>query len=173
MTNNTPILVRLLLNQFAMSLFGIMLAFSTVMVSDAAGAAASCVAIFLYFYLTYNVLWDKGARDVISSEHSKKGSPLKGFFYSLLTMIPTAVLTVIFSVITEEMTNLSNFANTLYTVTKMILMFAFQGMYHGFANVFGYHFVFYIIVLFPAVIVGGIAYMMGFNNIRIIPEKKK
>ena len=172
MTNTTPVIVRLLLNQFAMSLFGIMLTFSTIMVSDAFGAAVSFVAIFLYFYLTYNVMWDKGARDVISPDRDKKGSPAKGFLYSFLAMIPTVVLTVIFSVITVEMTNYSAFANSLYAFAKMVLMFAFQGMYHGFANLFGYHFVFYIICLFPAVIIGGISYMMGYKNIRIIPQKQ-
>lgn len=172
MTNNTPILVRLLLNQFAMSLFGIMLTFSTIMASDTFGAVASCVAMLLYFYLTYNVMWDKGAREVLTAEHTKNGNPFKGFLYLALSMIPTIILTVIFSVITVEMTNYSAFANSLYAFAKLVLMFAFQGMYHGLANIFGYHFIFYIICLFPSIVIGGAAYMMGYKNIRIIPQKQ-
>ncbi len=173
MYNTTPIIVRLLLNQFVMSIFGIMLALSTMMANTTLCAAASFIAIFLYFFLIYNTLWEKGARDVISAQHTGKDTLTKGFLYSFLASLPCIVLTVIFSVITEQMTNVSNFLNTTYAVSKLILMFGFQGMYHGLAALFGYHFVFYIIAVFPAIIVGGAAYMMGYKNIRILPEKKK
>ncbi|MBQ9941169.1 MAG: hypothetical protein IJO74_06490 [Clostridia bacterium] len=173
MYSSTPIIVRLLLNQFAMSIFGIMLTMSTIMVNNTAGAAASCVALFLYFYLIYQVMWEKGARNVISEKHNDKNGKFKGVIYSVAASVPTILFTLIFSVITEEMTCLSNFANITYAVSKMILMFAFQGMYHGLANLFDYHFVFYIIALLPAIILGSVAYYMGYKNIRILPEKKK
>lgn len=173
MNSNTPTILRLILNQFVMSVFGIMLTMSTISVDSTLCALVSCIAVFLYFFLIYNVMWEKGAREVIKSQHTHKNTITKGFVTALLAAIPTIVLTVIFSCITEDMTNVSNFANTLYTVTKLVLSLGFQGMYHGIAQLFSYHFVFYIIMIFPAILLGGLAYVMGYKNIRIIPEKKK
>ena len=173
MRSSTPVIVRLLLNQFVMSIFGTMLTMSTITVSDTVCAVASVIPIFLYFFLIYNTMWDKGARDVISSQHTHKNTFGSGFVTAIFAAIPTIVLTVCFSVITEHMTNINNFANILYSFSKLILSLGLQGMYYGIANLYDYHFVVYIIAIFPAVIVGGVAYMLGYKNIRIIPEKKK
>lgn len=170
MKSTTPVIVRMLLNQFVMSIFGIMLTMSTLMVNETFCAIVSCLPIFLYFFLIYHTMWDRGARDVLNAKYSKKDNINKGFVYSLLAAVPTAVLTMIFSVITKEMTYVSHFADVTYTLAKLILTFCFQGMYHGIAQLFSYHFVFYIIAILPAIIVGGTAYIMGYKNIRIIPE---
>ncbi|MBE6687926.1 MAG: hypothetical protein E7588_01460 [Ruminococcaceae bacterium] len=173
MKSNTPIIVRMLLNQFVMSIFGIMITLSTLAISEQFASLASCIPIFLYFFLIYHNLWDKGARDVLTAQRTGVSTPLKGFLYALYASIPTIVLTAVFSVITKEMTYTSYFADVAYTAAKLILTFCFQGMYHGIALIFSYHFVFYILAIFPAIIVGGLAYAMGYRNIRIIPENKK
>lgn len=173
MNSNTPTVLRLILNQFVMSIFGIMLTMSTINVGSTLCAIVSCIALFLYFFLIYNVMWDRGARDVIKARHTHRETPFKGFVTALYAAIPTIALTIIFSCITEGMTNVSNFANTLYTVTKLVLTLGFQGMYHGIAQLFSYHFLFYIIMIFPAIALGGAAYLLGYKNIRIIPENKK
>lgn len=173
MKSSTPIIVRLLLNQFVMSIFGTMLTMSTIMSDEKLCAAFSSISLFLYFFLIYHTLWDKGASDVISSQYTHKKSISRGFIISFLASIPTIVLTVIFSVITKQMTATSYFADILYTLSKLAISLGLQGMYYGIANIFSFHFGFYIITIFPAIIVGGIAYILGYKNIRIIPEKKK
>ena len=92
-------MVRMFLNQFATSIFGLVLAL-------AAGKAqnptlrnvTSVAAILFYLFLLYTMTWDLGFKDKVSVESGrKKRVALTGFWISLCANIPNLIFAVLIS----------------------------------------------------------------------------
>ena len=73
---NSYQIVRLMLFQFAMAVFGIVLIFATRMASDGAfsplSLVASTLSVGLYMYILYATVQELGAKDKIRYEHSEE-----------------------------------------------------------------------------------------------------
>ena len=164
-------MLKLFLNQFAISLFGLTLAIA----STAAGlnmlaTVSSVFAVLFYLFLEYAVMWEVGAKDGITAKARQTPRRLwRGFVISVCAN----ALNLLCAVLT--------LAQSVTNVPRLIAMFL-QGMYLGilFQNVgeiplYLRPWMFLLIVV-PAVIVCGVAYILGQYELHatniLIPKNK-
>lgn len=161
-------MVKMLLNQFATSIFGLVLAL-------AAGKAqnptlrnvTSVCAILFYMFLLYTMTWEIGYGDKIAVEHEKKRrNPFTGVLISACANVIGFVCAVCITL--ASLFNVA-FFGTLGGIATLLDMLL-NGMYVGLlANQVGgvplnsYWFVWFLIIL-PAIAVSGIAYNMGLHD---------
>ena len=177
--------IKMLLNQFGAAFLGLMLSLAT---SRGQGEpnwilvlAGSSLAILLYMYLQYTVMWDLGARDIIRVEaHRAAYRPFTGLLMSMAANIPNFLIAVgvcIGSFFGSE-TGFAQmeWAGSIGVVCRAIGAF-WEGMYNGFVMKFAPHNPFvWLIMLIPPLFAGGIGYlagMKGFAPIGLLGIKKK
>ena len=96
---NGGIIGKLLLYQFGMTFFGIML-FSAAMAAQSQRiwlmVFASGFSTLFYLYLIYSVLWERGGQDRIRVDGGRaKREPLKGLWIILAANIPNIVIALL------------------------------------------------------------------------------
>lgn len=185
---NYYILVKMTLNQFGAAFLGLMLSLST---SRGLGEpnwilvlAGSTLAILLYMYLQYTVMWDLGARDIIRIEAKRaEYRPLLGLGMTALANIPNALVAlgvVIGSVFGSE-NGLCQFewAGSIGVVCRAIGAF-WEAMFNGFVMRFSPHNpIIWVLMLIPPLVAGGLGYyagMKGFAPVGLLgirPKKDK
>ena len=177
-------IIKMLLNQFGAAFLGLMLsaAASNGMreTNWALSLAGSSLAILLYMYLQYTVMWDLGARDIIRVDAKRaEYKPLTGLKMTMIANIPNALLALgyIFGTIfgAEDGAALKWAAN-IGAVCKTISIF-WEAMYNGFVERFAPHNPYVLLLmLVPPLFAGGIGYfagMKGFAPIGILGVKNK
>ncbi len=165
--------VRMFVYQIALSIFGLSLFLATVAVEmDWLTLVTGIFSMIFYLVLLYILTWEIGAKDRIATDYGKKKSrPYLGFVLSILANIPNVLLAT-FNAIAILLK-----WEAVQVISRLAAM-AIQGMYAGVLfsikigsyNVTNYFVSFYIIII-PAILVCGIAYLAGFNNFRIIPQR--
>ncbi len=170
--------VKLFVNQFAIALFGLGMAFVSYY-SDSQGlrVATSIGAIVFYLFLLYVHMWEIGAKDGISATARDTSRGLwRGFAIGAIANIPNLLLAVVIAI-----TSLSGVAGGLGQVATFVALML-EGMYFGLMSVpiggvvlSGQAFSYFIIIL-PAVLVSGLAYIIGSYNLHatniLIPKNK-
>lgn len=169
--------VKMLVNQIAIAIFGMSLTFATVSAHgndasfDTFTLVVSIFSMLFYLFLIYNMSWEIGAKDRISVDVKKKPyRPYLGFVLSLLANIPNLILVVIYALTTfsgiEKAKGIvgliSCFANGMYWGT--MIAFEIQGYWVSF-----------LVAIIPAVITSGLAYFLGHKNFKFfgfITDKK-
>ena len=171
-------MIKLFVNQFAIALFGLGMAF----VSAYAGnlklrVATSIGAIIFYLFLLYAHMWEIGAKDGISAEARETSRGLwRGFAIGAFANVPNILLALIITV-----TSLAKVAGGLgQAATAAALML--EGMYFGILSVpvggvvLSQHAWSYFLITLPAILVCGIAYILGSYNLHatniLIPKNK-
>ena len=168
---------KLFLNQFAISLFGISLAFACQRAQNQKlMLITSIFAVLFYLFLQYAVMWEVGAKDGISAtaRHTSRGLwrgfAVAGMANSLNILFAILVFTKVFTGATK-----------LSAMSQFVAM-VLQGMYQGILSQsvggvqlheLGWM---YFVMILPAVLVCGGAYIIGnfnlhFTNI-LIPKNK-
>ena len=168
---------KLFLNQFAISLFGISLAFACQRAQNQKlMLITSIFAVLFYLFLQYAVMWEVGAKDGISAQarHTSRGL-WRGFAIAGIANAANLLLAVL--VATKE----------IWGVTKLSAMSQFiamilQGMYQGILSqsvgsvqLHELGWMYFVIVL-PAMLVSGGAYIIGNYNLHatnILIQKNK
>ncbi len=169
--------VKMLINQIAIAIFGMSLTFATVSAHgddtsfDTFTLVVSIFSILFYLFLIYNMAWEIGAKDKISVDVRKKPyRPYLGIVLSLFANIPNFILVTIYAITTfsgaEQARAIvgiaSCFANGMYWGT--MIAFKLQGFWISF-----------LVAIIPAVITSGIAYFLGHKNFKLfgfITDKK-
>ncbi len=163
-------MVRMFLNQFATSIFGLVLAL-------AAGKAqnptlrnvTSVAAILFYLFLLYTMTWDLGFKDKVSVESGrKKRVALTGFWISLCANIPNLIFAVLISLaVLFDVPALSSIG--AFATTAALLL---EGMFTGIlANsvggvVLNSQWWVYFLITVPSMVTCAIAYLLGLKDIR-------
>ena len=160
--------VRMLLTQIAIAIFGMSLTFAAVGVHgddtsfDTFTLVVSIFSTLFYLFLIYNVAWEIGAKDKISVDVKKKPyRPYLGLVLSLLANIPNLILVAIYAITTFSGIEsargivglISCFANGMYWGTMIV--FKIQGYWLSF-----------LVAAAPAIITAGIAYFLGHRNFK-------
>ncbi|MBO7341406.1 MAG: hypothetical protein J6U87_01865 [Clostridia bacterium] len=170
--------VKLFVNQFAIALFGLGMAF----VSAYSGSlklrvGSSIGAIIFYLFLLYAHMWEVGAKDGIAASARGTSRGLwRGFLLGAIANIPNLLLAIIITV-----TSVSGVAGGLgQAATAIALML--EGMYFGILSVpiggvvLSELFVSYFLITVPAILVCGLAYIIGSYNLHVtnilIPKNK-
>ena len=162
--------VRDILNQFAISIFGALLSMATIATeSDTLSIVVSIFAIAFYLFLVYTTTWEIGAKDRVSVDVGKKPyRPHTGLVISAIANIPKLMIAIAFVVAVYLIPN-GEFATTLEVIVRLAYMML-GGMYTGLmmsttmVSAWWAYFVFII----PALLVSWLAYYAGFKNFRFV-----
>ncbi|MBE6723924.1 MAG: vitamin K epoxide reductase family protein [Ruminococcaceae bacterium] len=172
---------KMTLNQFGATFFGVML----VLAASAAQSQRTWLTIFastfatvFYLFLVYTVLWEKGGQDRIRVDSGrKKREPFKGLLIAVCANIPNILLGVL-DIGTRLVMNPGDpdrLAGKINSVVRAIVLL-WEGMYAGFVSyahtVAPNHpyllSLTRLLIVIPALLVGGLAYWLGLNNKRLM-----
>ena len=163
-------MVKMFLNQFAISIFGVVLAFAAAKAdSPMLKNATSIGAILFYLFLLYTMTWEIGYKDRVAVEQGrKKRIPTKGVLISLCANIPNLFF-AIFITLAQLIEN--GVIAKIGGVCGFLAM-SLEGMYVGLlsnsvggAALNSYGFVYFLLPI-PALLVCGIAYFLGLKDIK-------
>ncbi len=169
--------VKNLVNQFAISVFGAFLSMATTAASnDKLSIAVSIFAIIFYLFLVYTTTWEIGAKDRVSFDVGKKPyRPHTGLFIGLVSNIPNLLIALSF-VFLKIPALPEKFVGTADFLLRLISM-VFQGMYAGLLMTIKVSadgttllktWWAYFIIIIPALVTSWLAYYTGFKNFRVI-----
>lgn len=171
--DNSYNMVKMFLDQIALTIFGTMLAIAT---SKSVGMllASSIFATLFYLVILYSVGWEIGARDKLKIDGGRiRPMPLKGFYIALGANVPNLLLAFLMGfgilVNTEWGGNISIVCNAVARLA--------EGMYLGIINVLEKSIFtqasitdvwwWFIVITLPAMFTGWFSYYMGSNDKRI------
>jgi len=170
--------VKLFVNQFAIALFGLGMAFVSAYSGNAKLRIGSSIgAIIFYLFLLYAHMWEIGAKDGISASARGTSRGLwRGFALGAIANILNLLLAIIITV-----TSVGGVAGGLgQAATAIALML--QGMYFGLLSVpiggvvLSELFISYFLITVPAILICGLAYIIGSYNLHatniLIPKNK-
>ena len=171
-------IVKMFVNQFAISIFGVSLTLATTQAHiessgfDTFTLIVSILAVIFYLYLIYMLAWEIGAKDKISVDVGKKNyRPHLGILLSLFANIPNILAAIIYAIAT-----ILGSEPMLFVVRLIATLL--QGMYFGIITAvsipIGDAYIqlnslwptFFIMVL-PAMLTSWLAYFLGHKNFRI------
>ena len=178
-------IVKMLLNQFGATFLGLMLSLAT---SRGQGEpnwflvlAGSTLAILLYMFLQYNIMWDLGARDIIRVQANRaKYKPLTGLMMTAIANIPNAIIAVgvVIGSLFGSTYGLTQYewAGSIGTVCRAIGAF-WEGMFNGYVMKFSpQNPIIWVLMLIPPILAGSAGYiagLKGFAPISILGIKNK
>ena len=172
---------KMTLNQFGATFFGVML----VMAASAAQSQrtwltlfASAFATIFYLFLIYTLLWEKGGQDRIRVDGGRaERKPYMGLLITLAANIPNIVLGLL-DIGTRLMMDPSNpdrLPGKINSVVRGIVLL-WEGMYAGFVS-YAHSIIpnhpyllslTRLLIVVPALFVGGLAYYLGLCNRRLL-----
>ena len=166
-------IIKMFVNQFAISIFGAVLSMAT----DAAGNKAltivvSCFAILFYLFLIYTMTWEIGAKDRIHVDMGKKEyRPHTGLVMSLLANTPNIIIAVLFTIASPFMAT-ATWAGNLAAGASVATVFI-QGMYLGCITSIQIAGVAlnklwwtYFLIIVPSLVTSWVAYYLGHKEFR-------
>ena len=165
--------IKLFLNQFAISLFGVALAFVCIKGQrDQLLVITSVFSILFYLFLQYAVIWEVGAKDGISAIARGTSRGLgRGFLIALLTNSVNLLCALI--VLTEYLG-----AKGLGGLARGIILIGTEGMYMGVLKQVPTALLplMFFLITIPSFIVIGVGYIIGNYNLHatniLIPKNK-
>ena len=180
--------LKLMINQFGMMIFGLVLSFATAgMQGESSSKMFTLVSVFsvaFYMVLIYYMVWELGARDIIRVESGRqKYDRFYGTKIALLANVPNlliALMGVIGYVFGYVITQgelgmgmlgfshvISGFIQAPYLgiVKQLLSLFGLSESYLARAIV-------YIITTIPSILVASFGYVLGCKNFRIFPASK-
>ena len=165
--DNSYNIVKCLLNQIAITMFGLMIAFATTE-SETMLLLGSLFSIGFYLFLTYYMFWEIGGKDRIFEDAGRrKKTPARGFLIAFIAGIPMLLMAIAL-LIAYPYTETVETAGNVYMVLNMLTR-GLHAMYLGLVQLYSpYNPIAWLLVCFPAPIVAQIAYMLGNRNFRIL-----
>jgi len=182
-------IIKMFVNQFAISLFGLILAMLTTAVDHTVlTIVASAFSIAFYLFLIYTMTWEIGAKDRIAVDYGKmKHRPHTGLLMSLVANIPNFLLAILYTIAYPFM-GTHRWAGNMNAILNLISAIL-EGMYRGLLTVITLPsgrlllnaWWSYFLIIVPALITSWLAYIAGFKNFRMLAayfnkreqEKKK
>lgn len=185
--------MRMLVYQFGMTIFSLVLYFAVGMVQDADPNDTSClwevlISVFataFYFVLVFLSAWETGARDRIKVDTGRETKvPFKGAFIAGIANIPNFILSIMGIVAYAFV--LSELGGNAFAAVSLLLLKYGASMYLGIGiglvTLFGLgtsgmisYFVQVIIFFAGAVcccLVSAAGYGAGYRNLHLLPSKK-
>ena len=165
-------MVKMFVNQFAISIFGAVLAMATFKAHRGITIAVSVCAIVFYLFLLYTMTWEIGAKDRVSVDSGKKAyRPHTGLTLSLFANMPNFLLALIFTVSYPFM-GTQRWAGNLAAIVTVIANIL-EGMYLGLITSISIGGVVmqrlwwtYFLITVPALLISWLAYYLGYKNIK-------
>lgn len=171
------IIVKLFLNQFAIALFGVALAFTAGRAEkNGLLLASSIFAVIFYLFLQYAVIWEVGAKDGISATARKTDRKLwRG---AVIAVLANSVNILLALIIIAQML----FGKNVVSAVAQFIALLLQGMYQGILTqtVGGVQLHtlpwMFLIITIPSILVISVGYIIGNYNLHatniLIPKNK-
>lgn len=167
------IAVRLFLNQFAISLFGVALAFVSIKGErDGLLLWTSIFSIVFFLFLQYAVIWEVGAKDGISAVARNTSRGLgRGFLIALLTNSLNLLCALL--VLTEYIG-----VPAVGGMARGAILIGLEGMYMGVLKAMPTEILplMFFVITIPSILVIGVGYIIGSYNLHatniLIPKNK-
>ena len=171
------LMVKFLVNQVAMSVFGIMMSFTAAAVGNSWLLAFGLFALLFYYFIMWSYIWEDGAKDGIkvSGGRMKKNSFL-GLGYCAIASIPSIIFAVLLIVFNLTLDSTSAPVGVMNIVVKI---FTF-GMYNAIDSYFAMSVtwfkslsamgVTYLLYSLVTLIVCHLAYYFGTKQIKLRRE---
>ena len=164
-------MVSVFVTQFAISIFGNVLALSFVN-NTVLCTLISLFAIFFNLFLLYTAIWDVGAKDKPAIDGGRmKPNNFTGLFIALGAYIPSYILTLIYAALLPTATTVEGVASTIAAYIKLTL-FLLNGAYTGvmsaikigenYLNDFWW---IYLVISIPTIAVCAVSYILGTKDI--------
>ena len=169
-------IVKMLLYQIAIALFGISLAIATGGIA-ALQLATSILSILFYLILIYIMMWELGAKDAGCIKRGEAGATrLTGLYMALIASIPNFLLAIFISLGTF-LSNIPFFGNLGAGSATVALLV--EGMYTGLLAIDvggvplnSMWFMWFLIIL-PLLATATVAYYAGTKEFKIFPTPPK
>lgn len=163
---NSYHIVKCLLNQIAMTMFGLMVAFATLQ-NETLLLLGSLVAVGLYLVITYYMFWDMGGTDRIREDGGRRTkTPLRGFAVAMIANIPNLILAILL-LATSAAGKTSEAAGGVFAVCNLLAR-GFEAMYLGLIVLYSpYNPIAFLLIVFPVPFVAWFGYFLGHRNFRI------
>lgn len=168
------IIVKLFVNQLAISIFGAVLSIACGMAENTTlKLITSVFAVLFYAFLNYSVLWDVGYKELPSIEAGRQPRrPLNGLYIAMFAAIPSLLLAFFFML--GKLFGDVEFLTTIAAICGYIAAYLVEGMYTGMlacikvagSPAISYWISYYIIII-PGLIVGMLGYYFGIRNIHL------
>ncbi len=164
-------ILKLAVNQIAMTIFGLLLSAATFSNKSILLATGVLSAVF-YLYLVYTAAWDIGARDKIKIDGGRmKKIKLKGLYLALLSNSVIILLSLIALICfyLGEYNKLQWAVNT--TAVTYNIAWLLNGMYislMSFGNIIPLKYYLMLLSVIPALITSALAYTAGSHNFRLL-----
>lgn len=172
---NMPVIRKLISNQFGAAFLAILLAFTSVRISETVYLITSILSVVFLLYLDYATLWEEGAKARIRVDGGREAyNSRNGLWMGLAASIPN----LIFGVLTAVFTLLFQLTQAGWadfgSGTCAIIGRLWQGMYMGIIQCInpGGKYILLLIPL-PAILICFLAYRLGFANHRLFGGKGK
>ncbi len=161
-------MVKLFLNQIALTVFGMILTIAT---SKNASLllAASIFSILFFLTLNYFLCWEIGAKDKIRVDAGRLESmPSKGLIISLGANIPNLLLAVIMGIGIMTNTEIGHSISAYCYAIAFLLNSMYEGVIKSLGLVGASNWWVYILITLPSLFICWLAYLLGSKNIRIL-----
>lgn len=165
--SNSYNIIKCLLNQVAITMFGLMIALAT-MQNETMLLLGSLFSIGFYLFLTYYMFWEIGGRDRIQEDAGRRNkTPVRGLAVSLIASVPM-ILMAIALLITYPYAQTAEAAGNAFMIINTLTRFL-HAMYLGLITLYSpYNQIAWLLVCLPMPIVAQIGYMLGNRNFRIL-----
>ena len=164
---NSYNIVKCLLNQVAITMFGLMIAFAT-MQNETMLLIGSLFSIGFYLFLTYYMFWEIGGKDRIQEDAGRRQkTPVRGLVIALIAYLPM-ILMAILLLITHPYTETAELAGNTFFIVNMLTRFL-HAMYLGLVTLYSpNNQIAWLLVCLPMPVVAQVGYMLGNRNFRIL-----
>ncbi len=162
---NSYLIVKLMLNQFGMTVFGLILALAT-NANETLLLITGLFAFFMYMFLLYTVVWEEGSKHKIRVDGGReKYKPLNGLWLGICANIPNFIVAVLLNIgyIFGKADGLfqMEWAGNLFAVMSAVARLI-NGMYLGLVQLYSpYNPIAFLLIIIPGVAMCTFGYYTG------------
>ncbi len=181
---NSYSMVKVFLTQIVMSFFGTMLAIATLRNASLL-LWSSIFAVVFGLAITYTICWDIGAADKIKIDGGRmRRFNEKGIFIGIGANVPNLILALLMGIGVLIDSEGSQVMSLVCNAIARLMNGAFLGIIKTLENLLisglpessgtmAHIWWWFIIMTLPSIDVCAFSYLMGSNNLRIIPERQQ
>ncbi len=185
--NNSYLIFRLMLNQFGMTVFGLMTSMAAAAVDNALAGGGkvgrtcmiwvSVFAVLFHIYINYMALKEEGQKDKIRLDAGRaEYTPLRGLYIALVASVINLLLGLIIVVADLIPLDAAIALSGSCKILSSILQATFWGMMlglSGVATIAELPSFWFIIIPLPTIICGWISYRNGLHDVSLLRAIKK
>lgn len=172
-------IVKLIINQVAISIFGTAMALATAMIKTnqlAIMVGTSVFSVLFFLFIVYITMWELGAKDSHKIEKNLPGhSRLTGLYIGLFASIPNYLVAILITL--GLVTSVPAF-DTIHSIVNVVSSFLIKGMYTGLLAIpinetlqLNSLWFMYFLIPLPMIYTSFIAYFAGSKNFKIFGKR--